>query len=146
MINTKKKFIAPSVTKVTNEPLMAAGVCNELFISTSTGGASNEGPGVFCYHYPVIRVVTGYTHVTLTHNDYNQPSICDVKLPPGCTFELPKQKGDWTEGKTSYSVTRLMDLGWNYYNDKCHFLGFIYLPDGTLISNYNIEQFKVNNY
>ena len=37
----KKQFIAPRITQVVNEELMA-GVCNEQFVYTSKGGANPQ--------------------------------------------------------------------------------------------------------
>ena len=45
----KKEFVAPTITKVVNEEIMAE-VCNEQFVYTSKGGAS-AGYAKVCYHW-----------------------------------------------------------------------------------------------
>lgn len=142
MQNTKKKFVAPLVTQVINEELMA--VCNENFVYTSAGGVTSTGYARVCYHFPVIREITGYTFITIATNNYNQYSTDIVNLPPGCTFVPPKQQGTWQEGNVQYNVTDEIGIGWQDFqgtNGTCHFIGFIYAPDGTLISNKNVSQY-----
>ena len=150
MHTTKKKFIAPAVTKVTNEPLMAAGACNEQFIYTSAGGVKNNGYAQICYHFPKIERVGSTTFISFSSNNAggNKYSTEIVNIPPGCTFVPPARQGQWTEGNTQYSVTDEVGLGWTYFkgtNGDCHFLGYIYLPNGTLISNANVMDYAASN-
>ena len=112
----KKQFIAPRITKVVNEELMA-GVCNAQFIYTSAGGATNNGYARICYHFPKIEKVGNHTFISISSNNAggNGYSTEVVNLPPGCTFVEPVIKDgelQWTEGNTTYSYTDEVGLGW----------------------------------
>ena len=133
----KELFIAPKVTRVINDNLMAA-VCNEQFIYTSAGGATSDGYAKICYHFPKIDRISGYTIIAISSNNAggNGYSTQVVNLPKGCTFVAPTRSGEWTEGNTQYSITSEIGIGWQDFvgtNGTCHFVGFIYDPQGNLI-------------
>ena len=135
----KKEFIAPTITKVVNDEVMAE-VCNEQFIYTSAGGASN-GYAKVCYHFPKIEMGV-FVSISSNNDGGNGYSTAVVNLPKGCTFVQPKRAGEWTEDGIQYSITTEIPLGWGDFegtNGNCHFVGFIYDPSGVLMDRAYIK-------
>ena len=131
----KRNFIAPVVTKVANEDIMA-GICNEVFVSTSKAGATSLGYANICYHYQYLDKFDN----TYTISDYKAKVISLPKA--GTTFVDRTQSGDYTENGNKYSTS--LNTGWADFqgtNGTCHYLGYIYY-NGVLIDESNIDEFS----
>lgn len=131
----KRNFIAPVVTKLDNEDIMA-GVCNEQFVSTSKAGATSIGYANICYHYQYLDPF----YNTYTISDYKAKVISLPKV--GTTFVDRSKSGYYTEDGKKYSTS--LNTGWADFqgtNGTCHYLGYIYY-NGVLIDESNIDQFN----
>jgi nitrite reductase/ring-hydroxylating ferredoxin subunit len=134
----KKQFIAPRITKVVNEELMA-GVCNEQFIYTSKGGASNGYANV-CYHYRINidDKLFGYK--------ISEYGAIVVSLPKNAVFDATPDVRD--DKRTLFNPSDPLlagsyllpsELGWRDFqglNGNCHFIGDIYI-NGELLTPEN---------
>lgn len=133
----KKQFIAPRITKVVNEELMA-GVCNEQFIYTSKGGASNGYANV-CYHYRL-----NFSDKQFGYK-ISESGAMVVSLPKNAVFDATPDVRE--DGRTFYppsedtmtTYLHLSELGWRDFtglNGNCHFIGDIYIG-GELLTPEN---------
>ncbi len=131
----KRNFIAPVVTKLDNEDIMA-GICNEQFVSTSKAGATSIGYANICYHYL-------YYEKSVNTYCIDPFKAKVISLPKaGTTFVDRTKTGDYTEDGKKYSTCEY--TGWADFqgtNGTCHYLGFIYY-NGVLIDESNIDQFN----
>ena len=133
----KKQFIAPRITQVVNEELMAE-VCNEIFIYTSKGGASN-GYAKVCYHFRVSE--NAERAVYKIDNEYATNAVV-IDVPPGATFI----KG-CHDGK-GWDMSSTIEPGWHDFegeNGTCHFAGDIILPGNTWINKENVMNYASKN-
>ena len=116
----KKQFIAPRITKVVNEELMAE-VCNETFIYTSKGGASNGYANV-CYHYRS----QPNSNNKITYSRFQRAVV--INIPKGAEFVTTPR-----DGVTIISTSETPDwYDFEGTNGTCHFIGDIYI-NGELL-------------
>lgn len=134
----KKQFIAPRITKVVNEELMAE-VCNEQFVYTSKGGAS-AGYAKVCYHWR-FSITDQYEAYSLS-----QYRCKVINIPAGAVFsttpDIPSGKELYTGTSGSYTS----ELGWQDFeglNGTCHFIGDLYI-NGELITEDNVHKWAAN--
>ena len=135
----KKKFTAPTITKVVNEEIMA-GVCNEKFVYTSTGGVTSNGHARVCYHFRWSENST--QGVYYLRNTDERISAVVIDVPAGATFV----KG-CHDGK-SWGMASTINPGWADFegtNGTCHFAGDIILADGTWINKDNVYKYTPKN-
>ena len=116
-----------------------AEVCNETFIYTSKGGASN-GYAKVCYHYR-FSISDQYEGYSLS-----QYRCKVIDIPAGAVFstnpDIPSGKELYTGTSGSYTS----DLGWQDFeglNGTCHFIGDLYI-NGQLITEENVANYASN--
>ena len=131
----KKQFIAPRITKVVNEELMA-GVCNDEFVYTSKGGALN-GYAKVCYHFRAYNPISSDMYGYRTGANYAYV----VNLPANAVFRTdhPDYEGrHFTQGGVYVTEE---EMGWRDFvglNGTCHFIGDIYV-NGQLLTKEVLE-------